>query len=51
MRQCLERGVDLSEFDPPATELHLFVGAAHEDEAGRLVADQVSGTVGPGPAE
>ncbi len=49
--QCLERGVDLAEFDPAAAEFDLFVGAADKEQALGFVADQVAGTVGPGPAQ
>ena len=42
VRQRLQGGVDFAELDPAAAELDLFVGAALEDQALGLVADQVA---------
>ena len=47
----LQCGVDLTEFNAPATQLDLFIRPALEDQAGYLVADEVAGTVRPFPPE
>ena len=49
--QGLERGVDLTELDPPAAELDLLVGAADEEQPVGVVDDEVAGAVGALPAE
>lgn len=43
--QGLEGGVDLAEFDAPAAEFDLVVGAADEDEAFGVVAHEVAAAV------
>ena len=50
-RHGQQRRVDLTELDPPAAELDLVVGAATEEQPGRVVHDQVAAAVGPLPAE
>ena len=42
-------GVDLAEFDAPATDLHLVVGATGEDQSLRGRADQVAAAIGALP--
>ena len=46
-----QRGVDLAELDPPPAELDLVVGAADEEQARAVRADEVAGVVGPRPAQ
>ena len=50
-RHGQQRRVDLTELDPPAAELDLVVGAATEEQPGRVVHDEVATAVGPLPAE
>ena len=46
----LQRRVDLAELDPPTAELDLLVGAPDEDEAFRVVDDEVARAVGARPS-
>ncbi len=50
--QAQQRGVDLAQLDPPATDLHLVVGASDEQQPLGLVPHQVRrcGTPAPSPA-
>ena len=47
----LQRVVDLAELDPSATDLHLVVGATHEDQAFGFKTHQVATAVRAVPAE
>ncbi|MDH6113258.1 hypothetical protein P3T34_005473 [Kitasatospora sp. MAP12-44] len=49
--QRLQRGVDLAQLDPAAGQLDLLVGAADEDQAGRIGLHQVATAVDPGAAQ
>ena len=50
-RHSQQRAVDLAELDPTAPQLHLVVGAAAEQQAGAVEADQVAAAVGALPAQ
>ena len=49
--QVLQGVVDLAEFDAPSADLHLVVGAAHEQQAGGVQAHEITTAIGAFPAE
>ena len=50
-RQVEQGVVDLTQFDAPSADLHLVVGAAHEQQPGLVVHHQIARPVGPLPPQ